>query len=117
MPEPSLTILYVESATASAAFYEGLLGRPPAEASPGFAMFPLASGGALGLWTRAGVVPAATGTGGSELCLQAEDVDAVHADWSARGLRIAMPPTDLDFGRSFVALDPDGHRLRVMCAG
>ena len=26
---------------------------------------------------------------------------------------IAFPPTDLDFGRSFVALDPDGHRLRV----
>jgi len=26
---------------------------------------------------------------------------------------IALPPTDLDIGRSFVALDPDGHRLRV----
>jgi catechol 2,3-dioxygenase-like lactoylglutathione lyase family enzyme len=22
-------------------------------------------------------------------------------------------PTELDFGRTFVALDPDGHRLRV----
>ncbi|WP_338112929.1 hypothetical protein [Sphingomonas sanguinis] len=24
-----------------------------------------------------------------------------------------MPPTDRPFGRSFVALDPDGHRVRV----
>ena len=29
------------------------------------------------------------------------------------GASIALPPTDPDFGRSFVALDPDGHRLRV----
>jgi predicted DNA-binding transcriptional regulator YafY len=36
-----------------------------------------------------------------------------HADWSRRGLKIAQPPTDMDFGRTFVALDPDGHRLRV----
>jgi hypothetical protein len=24
-----------------------------------------------------------------------------------------QPPTDMDFGRTFVALDPDGDRLRV----
>jgi predicted enzyme related to lactoylglutathione lyase len=47
----------------------------------------------------------------------AADVDAVHADWAARGLAIAQPPTELDFGRTFVALDPDGHRLRVFKPG
>jgi predicted enzyme related to lactoylglutathione lyase len=25
-------------------------------------------------------------------------------------------PTDIDFGRTFVGLDPDGHRLRVFSA-
>ncbi len=30
-----------------------------------------------------------------------------------RGLTIAQAPSDMDFGRTFVALDPDGHRLRV----
>ena len=40
-------------------------------------------------------------------------VQQLHADWDAKGLRIAQAPTDLDFGHTFVALDPDGHRLRV----
>ena len=26
---------------------------------------------------------------------------------------VEPPPTDMDFGHTFVALDPDGHRLRV----
>jgi hypothetical protein len=30
-----------------------------------------------------------------------------------RGLPIAQAPTAMDFGPTFVALDPDGHRLRV----
>lgn len=54
------------------------------------------------------------GAGGeTEIAFTAADVDAVHADGAARGLAIAQPPTDLDFGRTFVALDLDGHRLRV----
>ena len=69
----------------------------------------------MGLWSRHAVEPAAAAAagGGSELAFTAEDVDAVHADWAARGLPIAQEPTDMDFGRTFVALDPDGHRLRV----
>ena len=35
------------------------------------------------------------------------------ADWRAQGLRILQSITDMDFGRTFVALDPDGHRLRA----
>lgn len=115
MPDLSLVILYVDSPTVSAAFYAELLGRAPAEASPTFALFPLSSGIGLGLWSRHTVEPAAASPagGGSEIALTAGDVDAVHADWEARGLTIAQPPTDMDFGRTFVALDPDGHRIRV----
>jgi catechol 2,3-dioxygenase-like lactoylglutathione lyase family enzyme len=116
VPDPTFIILYVESAAASAAFYRGLLGRPPIEASPAFAMFVLASGVKFGLWTRHTVEPAATGTGGGEIAIAVADADtlqALHADWARRGLPIAQPPTDMDFGRTFVALDPDGHRLRV----
>jgi predicted enzyme related to lactoylglutathione lyase len=40
-------------------------------------------------------------------------VDAAHADWCNRGIAILQEPTDLDFGRTFTARDPDGHRLRV----
>jgi uncharacterized glyoxalase superfamily protein PhnB len=93
-----------------------LLGRPPVESSPTFAMFALGSGVMLGLWARDEVKPAAGGAAAaSEIALALGDEDAVHAlhaDWSARGLKIAQPPTTMDFGRTFVALDPDGHRLR-----
>ena len=39
MQDFNFVILYVQNATASADFYARLLGRPPVEASPGFAMF------------------------------------------------------------------------------
>ena len=114
MPDLSLVILYVDNPTASATFYADLLGQAPTEQSPTFAMFPLPSGIGLGLWSRHTVAPAAAvAGGGTEIAFMAVDVDAVHADWSAKGISIAQPPTELDFGRAFVALDPDGHRLRV----
>ena len=114
MPDLSLVILYVDDPAASAAFYADLLGRAPAEQSPTFAMIPLPSGIGLGLWSRHTVEPAAAAAGGgTEIAFTAMDVDAVHAAWSAKGVPVAQPPTDLDFGRTFVALDPDGHRLRV----
>jgi len=116
MPDPNFVILYVNSPLASAAFYADLLGRPPVESAPTFAMFVMASGVKLGLWARHTVEPAATASGGGELAFMVADVDAVHAahaDWSKRGLSIAQAPTEMDFGTTFVALDPDGHRLRV----
>lgn len=113
MADPSLIILYVDDVARSAAFYEALLGTKPAEASPGFAMIPLAGVLGLGLWARGGVAPAAGPAGGSELAFAVRDVDATHADWSARGLPIAQAPTTMDFGRCCVALDPDGHRVRA----
>jgi predicted enzyme related to lactoylglutathione lyase len=118
MPVPSLAILYVDNPPASAAFYAGLLGQEPTEASPTFVLFALPSGLALGLWSRHTVEPAATASGsGSELAFAVEDVDAIHADWAARGLTIAQTPTEMDFGRTFVALDPEGHRLRIFKPG
>jgi len=117
MSDPNFLILYVESPVASAAFYADLLGRKPVESSASFAMFALESGLMLGLWSRRTVAPAATApSGGGELAFTAADaaaVDGLHRDWTKRGLAVIQPPTDLDFGRTFVALDPDGHRLRV----
>jgi catechol 2,3-dioxygenase-like lactoylglutathione lyase family enzyme len=117
MTQRNSVLLYVTNPTASAAFYSGLLGREPVEASPSFVMFILESGLALGLWSRDGVVPAAmSGGGGCELGFPVADtaaVDATHDAWRAKGAAIILPPTELDFGRSFVAIDPDGHRLRV----
>jgi len=114
--QPNFVILYVDSPAKSAAFYADLLGKPPLESSPTFVMFALDSGVMLGLWSRDTVAPAANTPGGSELAFTVTDgaaVTAKHTDWRERGLRIAQAPVDMDFGTTFVALDPDGHRLRV----
>jgi predicted enzyme related to lactoylglutathione lyase len=115
MTNLNLAVLYVESVPASTAFYAGLLGQESADASPDFAMFVLQSGMRLGLWRRAAVPQAPAGVPrAGELVLISDNVDATHADWTGRGLSIAQPPIDAPFGRHFLALDPDGHRLRVM---
>jgi catechol 2,3-dioxygenase-like lactoylglutathione lyase family enzyme len=121
MSNIDFVILYVENPLASAAFYERLLGRKPVEASPGFAMFPLDNGAKLGLWAAHEIEPPASARGGgAEIAFVAKDkaeVDARCAAWGAQGLTIALKPTKLDFGYAFVALDPDGHRLRVFAPG
>lgn len=116
MPVPNFVLLYVDSPAASATFYAGLLDRQPVEASPTFALFALEHGLMLGLWSRHTVEPAATAPGGAELAFALPDDDAVrrtHAAWSAKGLPIVQAPARMDFGFTFVARDPDGHRLRV----
>lgn len=118
MINPNYILLYVDNPATSANFYADLLGRQPVENSPTFALFVLDSGVKLGLWARHTVqpVPMSSG-GGAELAFSAPDRSAVndmYADWVARGLAIAQRPVQLDFGYTFVALDRDGHRLRVM---
>ena len=117
MTDPNFILLYVEDAARSAAFYQSLLGKAPAEASPTFAMFPLDSGVMLGLWGRGGVEPKADQPGGSELAFAVADdatVSARHKEWAAQGLTILQEPQRMDFGYTFTAADPDGHRLRVL---
>lgn len=117
MPQPNLVILYVGNPLTSAAFYSELLDIEPVESSPTFVMFALESGAMLGLWSRNTVRPPASMTGGGgELAFSVADAEAVrtmHAKWSKRGLMIAQAPIEMEFGPTFVALDPDGHRLRV----
>ena len=119
MKAPDFLLLYVENPPASAAFYEKLLGRPPVENSPNFALFVLDNGLKLGFWRAGEVEPKPTAQpGGAEIVFAldaAEAVDALCADWRKKGLPIAQEPTAMDFGYTFVALDPDGHRLRA-CA-
>ncbi|TGQ33973.1 VOC family protein [Mesorhizobium sp. M00.F.Ca.ET.216.01.1.1] len=117
MTPPNFIILYVDKPEHSGAFYSALLGREPVETSPTFVLFVLDNGFKLGLWSRHTVEPAAAAAGGGAEIVFAlgtpKAVDVTHADWTGRGLEILQKPTDMDFGRTFVALDPDNHRLRV----
>lgn len=48
------------------------------------------------------------------LIIHVGDVDALHADWFARGAIILAPPDDMPWGiREFTVQDPNGHRLRL----
>jgi len=120
MPDASFVILYVDNPARSAEFYAGLLDRAPLESSPTFAMFALRDGMMLGLWSRHTVQPAAAAAGGgAEVAFTVAtpgDVDDTCRQWRDKGLPVLQAPVDLDFGRTFVALDPDGHRLRVLAS-
>jgi len=121
MFDPNFVLLYVDSPPKSVAFYRELLGHAPVEEHATFALFVLSSGIKLGLWSKAEVKPATTArAGGSELCFTVDSADrvrATHAAWAERGLPILQTPTEMDFGHTFVAADPDGHRLRVFAPG
>jgi catechol 2,3-dioxygenase-like lactoylglutathione lyase family enzyme len=117
MASPNLIILYVKDPAESVPFYRDLLGREAAVASPNFAAFPLDGGFTLGLWRRSDVEPQPSATGSrGEIAFMVPGEGAVAAhyeDWRRRGLPIAQDLTTMDFGPTFVVLDPDGHRLRV----
>ncbi|HBE9177287.1 TPA: VOC family protein [Serratia fonticola] len=117
MTTPSMTMIYVDSPEKSAEFYRQLLGTEPVEQSPTFALFIFNNGFKLGMWSKHTVEPApATTGGGTEICFmceQPQQVDALYQQWRDKGVTIVQSPVNLDFGYTFVAADPDGHRLRV----
>ena len=118
MTEFNLIVLYVRNSDASAAFYKMLLERPVVQSSPKFSVLPIGGEAQLGLWQRDAVQPpAGDECGGSEIVFTVADREAVqevHDTWRRRGAKIAQAPVTLEFGHTFVALDPDGNRLRVL---
>lgn len=119
MYSPNFIILYVNNPLESADFYSKLLGKAPLDASPTFALFDLEHF-KFGLWSKHTVEPAALCTGGgTEVAFAVatmDEVTASYTDFCQRGLPILQEPTQMDFGYTFVALDPDGHRLRIFAA-
>ena len=117
MFKPSTLLQYVRDVATSATFYSGILGTAPVEQSPGFALFLLGDGAALGLWQRDDVQPPVSAqAGAAELAMVVANPDEVrqlHDAWRALGVQIAQAPVTLEFGHTFVGVDPDGHRLRV----
>ena len=116
MPDPNFVLLYVENPQASEPFYTQLLGHKAVQSSTTFVLFALASGVRLGLWSKHAAEPPPGPVGGGELAFavgNANAVDSLHREWHRRGMTIVQRPTKMDLGRTFVALDPDGHRLRV----
>ena len=116
---PNSVILYVSDVEASTTFYREILGHGPIKTYPGFSVFALSDDVTLGLQAADEIEPAAEPyVGGVELSLsdvEHADVDRLHAQWEMLSIPMVLEPTVLEFGYTFVATDPDGHRLRV-CA-
>ena len=48
-----------------------------------------------------------------ECSLVVDDVDAIHAEFKAKGVRIKRDPRDAPWGRYFTMLDLDGNHLTI----
>ncbi len=119
--EPNAIVLYVDELARTSQFYQDLLGIKPEEASPTFHSFTLSNGMSLALKAKHSVMPPTEAkSGNSELAFTLDNkqkVDELFATWQAKKIDIPLPPTQVPFGYTFIALDPDGHRLRVAFIG
>lgn len=110
-------VLYVENISVSKKFYAHLLESNAHELSPTFVSFELDSELKLEPKQRAQTQPPSTVTGGgTEICIKVKDeatLNSLFEQWQSKGVSFAQLPTALMFGPTFVALDPDGHRIRA----
>jgi predicted enzyme related to lactoylglutathione lyase len=113
-PSLNLILLFVDNPLKSAEFHSTLFGIQPVEQSPTFALFKFPNDMELGLWSRHTAEPIVTHqAGAAEISFEVSDIDALYAQWKQAKAPMLQELTPMDFGRTFVALDPDGHRLRV----
>lgn len=117
MLSPNLILLYVEDPEKSAAFYTRLLGCEPVAAFPTYIAYALENGLTFSLWSTKAANFVSAGSGHRmEIAFMVKDdaeVERLHAAWRKAGVPIEQELMTAVFGRTFVALDPDGHRLRV----
>jgi predicted enzyme related to lactoylglutathione lyase len=117
MQHPNLILFYVEDPLRSAQFYERLLESPPMATFPTYVAFRFQNDLTLGLWSVKAKNFVSGGSGHrAELAFIVPDEAAVRAlreRWHNAGVQIEQDLQKAVFGLTFVALDPDGHRIRV----
>ncbi|EHL29761.1 VOC family protein [Legionella drancourtii] len=116
--EPSTIVLYVDNLAVSSKFYQDLLGIRPEEASPTFHTFTLSNGMNFALKVKHMIeTPSEGKNGNNELAFTLDNnqkVDELFTEWQDKEINIILPPSIVPYGYTFVALDPDGNRLRVV---
>ena len=112
-------VLYVEDINISKSFYENLFACKGLSLSHTFVSFNLQSGSLLELKQRKDSTPKSnTAGGGTELSIKTnseEKLIDIYQTWQKNDVMILQHPEKLIFGITFVALDPDQHRIRVFC--
>ncbi|MCS3804577.1 catechol 2,3-dioxygenase-like lactoylglutathione lyase family enzyme [Chromobacterium alkanivorans] len=115
-PQPNLQLLYVTDIQRSTALYRRLFAADPVFVSPRYVAFSAGGEALFALWSGGAApyadVPRFVETG--IMLASGEAVDQLYHAWrNDPDLRIAEPPSTEVFGRTFLAQDPDGHRIRV----
>ena len=117
MPIPNLVLFYVENPAESARFYADIFEMQPVAAVPTYAAFQFPNGFTFSLWSTQAKSFVSGGSGHRcELAFMVTDdvqVRALRERWGELGIRIEQDLHEAVFGLTFVALDPDGHRIRV----
>lgn len=115
-PQANLQLLYVTDIQRSAALYRRLFAADPVFVSPRYVAFSAGGDALFALWSGGDAphadVPRFVEAG--IMLASGEAVDQLYQAWrNDPDLRVAQPPSTEVFGRTFLMLDPDGHRLRV----
>ena len=117
MPNPNLVLFYVKSPLESASFYEKIFAQKPVASFPTYVAFSFSNGFTFSLWSMEAKNFVSSGTGNrSELAFMVSnenEVRSLHDSWKKMGVVIEQELHQAVFGLTFVALDPDGHRIRV----
>lgn len=117
MYTPNLIIFYVENPQESARFYERIFEKNPVDFYPTWATFTFDNGLCFGLWSTKAKNFVSDGSGHrSELSFMIngeQSVRDLYHKWISLGVSIEQDLHEAVFGLTFVALDPDGHRIRV----
>jgi predicted enzyme related to lactoylglutathione lyase len=100
-------ILRVENMQASVRFYVDELGFE--NASWGTNDFTSVARDGTGIYLCRG----SQGLGGAWVWIGVDDVEKLHQDYQARGLKIRLPPTNYPWAREMQIEDPDGNVLRL----
>jgi catechol 2,3-dioxygenase-like lactoylglutathione lyase family enzyme len=117
MLNPNLVLFYVKNPSESASFYEKIFELPPVAAFPTYVAFTFSNGFTFSLWSTQAKDFVSVGSGNrSELAFMVSDdaeVRRLRDRWEKLGVSIEQDLHEAVFGLTFVALDPDGHRIRV----
>lgn len=110
-------VLYVESVQLSMVFYKKVFECEPKLLSPTFVVVEFAENVKITLKQTDALTPSSSVRGGgTELSIPTinrTELDTLFEKWQALGVNFAQEREESVYGINFVALDPDGHRLRV----
>lgn len=114
---PNLLLFYVQNPLASALFYEKIFSLKPIASFPTYVAFTFENGFTFSLWSTQATDFVSDGVGHraeiSFMVKNEELVRKLRKQWSEMGVTIEQDLHEAVFGLTFVALDPDGHRIRV----